>query len=370
MTMFESDTQKVIRTFNWELLVVTCMIFSIGLLTLFSATKGPGNTEILMKKQVLAFLIGSVIGLVLFFIDSQILERFAYVLYSLSLGLLGWVLLLGRIGGGAKSWISFGFFDFQPSEFSKLAVVLLLAHYFANDRVGGPYSLRRLIRPFLLVSPTLLLVALQPDAGTAGIIFLVAASIVLFLGVQWRSLMIVAAISMAVIPFAYFNLLKDYQQRRVLTFLDPGSDPRGSGYNALQSKIAVGSGRFIGKGYLKGTQAHLNFIPEQHTDFIFSVLAEEWGLVGAFLLILLYFLYCHFALRTAARARDKFQILVVVGLTSLMFWHVMINIGMVIGILPIVGVTLPFMSYGGTSLLTFLMSVALLLNMSRKKYIF
>jgi len=156
----------------------------------------------------------------------------------------------------------------------------------------------------------------------------------------------------------------------VITFLDPGSDPRGSGYNALQCKIAVGSGQWFGKGYLKGTQSQLNFIPEQHTDFIFSVLAEERGFVGALVLIVLYMLYCFFGLRTVVRTRDKFEMLVAVGMVSMLFWHVFINLGMVVGIMPVVGVTLPFFSYGGSSLITFMIATAMLLNLSRKRYIF
>jgi rod shape determining protein RodA len=172
------------------------------------------------------------------------------------------------------------------------------------------------------------------------------------------------------IPIAYKYVLHDYQRERVHTFLDPGRNPRGTGYNALQCKIAVGSGQIAGRGFLKGTQSQLNFIPEQHTDFIFSVFAEERGFLGALVLLAAYYSYIFFALRTVSRARSKYEMLVAFGFAALMFWHVFINIGMVSGILPIVGVTLPFFSYGGSSLLTFMVSTAILLNISRKRYIF
>jgi len=171
-------------------------------------------------------------------------------------------------------------------------------------------------------------------------------------------------------PIAYKFLLREYQQERVKTFLNPGRDPRAAGYNALQCKIAVGSGKILGKGYLKGTQAQLNFIPEQHTDFIFSVLAEERGFLGGLVLLALYAIYLLLALKSVLGARDKFEVLLAFGCTAMMFWHVFINVGMVAGILPIVGVTLPFFSYGGSSLLTFIFATAILINIGRRRYIF
>jgi len=182
--------------------------------------------------------------------------------------------------------------------------------------------------------------------------------------------MVVVLLSLIIVPITYKFVLREYQRDRVKTFLDPGRDPRGSGYNSIQCRIAVGSGKVAGKGYLKGTQSLLNFIPEQHSDFIFSVYAEERGFLGGVVLLILYFFYCYFGLRTVGRARAKFEMLLGVGLTAILFWHVFINIGMVIGILPIVGVTLPFFSYGGTSLITFMIITGLLLNLSRKRYIF
>lgn len=360
---------NVIKTFNVGLIVTMLSLFSLGLITLISATKGPGIHD-LYKTQIMWFGIGVVISLVLVFIDSQILEKVAYLGYGICLVLLGLVLLIGKVGGGSQRWIGFGGLHIQPSEFAKIAIVFTMAKYFRDETEGPPYTLKKLMIPGLLIAPFFILILLQPDLGTAGVLFLVAASIIFFLRVHWKSLLIVVMIGVITVPVAYKFVLREYQRERVLTFLDPGRDARGSGYNALQCKIAVGSGKVFGKGYLKGTQAQLNFIPEQHTDFIFSVFAEERGFVGVVVLLCLYISYCFFALRTVSRARDKFEMLLAFGLTAIIFWHAFINIGMVSGILPIVGVGLPFFSYGGSSLLTFMIATALLLNLGRKKYIF
>ncbi len=367
MSVFKET--NVIKTFNVGLIVTMLSLFSLGIITLISATKGPGIHD-LYKTQLMWFGMGIVMSLALVFIDSQILEKVAYLGYGICLVLLALVLFIGKIGGGSQRWIGLAGVHIQPSEFAKLAIVFTLAKYFRDEKSGPPYTLRKLVVPGILIAPFFVLILLQPDLGTAGVLFLVAASMILFLRVDWRSLALVVVIGLITVPLAYRFVLHDYQRNRVLTFLDPGRDARGSGYNALQCKIAVGSGKIFGKGYLKGTQAQLNFIPEQHTDFIFSVYAEERGFLGALLLLGLYVTYCFFALRTVARARDKFEMLLAFGLSAIIFWHAFINIGMVSGVLPIVGVGLPFFSYGGSSLLTFMTATALLLNLGRKKYIF
>lgn len=363
------ETQNAIKTFNGWLVFCMCAIFFLGVTTLLSATKGPG-LQGLFHSQLIYFSVGILIGLGIVFIDSQILGKVAYLSYVAVLILLGLVMVIGRVGNGSQRWINLGFFHLQPSELAKIAIVFTLAKYFSDEKKGGPYTIRRLVVPGLLILPYFILVLKQPDMGTAGIIFLTAASVILFVGVDWRSLLIVSLLGIVTVPIAYKFVLRDYQRERVLTFIDPGRDPRASGYNALQCKIAVGSGKVLGKGFAKGTQAQLNFIPEQHTDFIFSVFAEERGFVGALILLGLYAGYLFFSLRTVMRARDKFEMLMSFGLSAMMFWHVFINIGMVSGILPIVGVTLPFFSYGGSSLLSFMVATALILNISRKKYIF
>ena len=290
--------------------------------------------------------------------------------YLLSLLLLGLVLVVGQSGGGSQRWLNLGVFWFQPSELAKIGIVLAFARFFSNDKESPPYTIKRLLVPGLLLLPCFVLIIFQPDLGTAGILALAAGSMIFFLRVHWKSILLVSLLGLMIVPVTYKFVLREYQRDRVKTFLDPGRDPRGSGYNAIQCRIAVGSGKVSGKGYLKGTQSLLNFIPEQHSDFIFSVFAEERGFIGGTILLILYFLYCFFSLQTVSRARAKFEMLLGFGLTAILFWHVFINIGMVVGILPIVGVTLPFFSYGGTSLITFLVITALLLNLSRKRYIF
>lgn len=369
MEYIETESQRSLRTFSFELLLTFLALFGIGLVTLYSATEGPG-LQGLVKSQVFWFAIGSAISLILIFIDPQLLERLSYFIYAFCLLLLIAVAIFGRVGGGSQRWLNLGFFHLQPSELAKIAIVFAYAKFFATTHIHPPYTLKKLIFPAMLVLPYMVLILIQPDVGTAGIVFLVAGSMVLFLRVSLKSLFIVVVIGLITIPVSYRYVLKPYQQQRVKTFINPESDPRGAGYNALQSRIAVGSGKITGKGYLKGTQSQLNFLPEQHTDFIFSVFAEEWGFFGAVGLVGLYFLYCFLSLQTISRTRDKFEMLLGFGLVSIFFWHVFINLGMVVGILPIVGVTLPFMSYGGTSLVTFMMGTALILNLSRKRYIF
>ncbi len=364
---FQSDS-GVIKTFNVGLFVSMLLTFILGIVTLYSASKGSGVT--LYKTQVIWFLLSLGVMAIILFFDSQILEKLAYPFYAICMVLLTLVLFVGRVGGGSQRWIDLKVFHLQPSEIAKLAIVFTLAKYFSDDKNAPPYTLRTLIVPGLLVAPFFLLILLQPDLGTAGVLFLVSASMVFFLKVHWRSLLTVAIVAMIALPLAYQFVLRDYQRDRVKTFLNPGRDARGTGYNALQCKIAVGSGKVFGKGFLRGTQSQLNFIPEQHTDFIFSVFSEERGFFGAMVLLALYWSYLFYSLRTVARARGKFEMLLAFGLTCIIFWHVFINIGMVIGVLPIVGVGLPFFSYGGSSMLTFMIATALLLNLSRKKYIF
>lgn len=365
-----TSSQNVIKTFNVGLMMIVFLIFFLGILTLYSATRGTPGIENLFKTQLLWFGIGLVLSAGIIFVDEQVLEKVAYGLYFACLVLLVLVLFLGESGGGAQRWLRWASFRLQPSELAKIAMVFTYAKYFQDEKEGAPFTLRRLVIPLLILFPYLILTLKQPDMGTAAILFFTVASMIIFLKVNWKSFVIVVLIGLVTIPIGYQFFLRDYQRGRVKTFLDPGRDPKGSGYNAIQCKIAVGSGMIWGKGFRKGTQSQLNFIPEHHTDFIFAVFSEERGFAGALVLLLLYFLYCNFSLRIVAQARGKFEMLLAFGLTAIFFWHVFVNVGMVSGILPIVGVTLPFFSYGGSSLLTFMLATALLLNLSRKKYIF
>jgi rod shape determining protein RodA len=257
--------------------------------------------------------------------------------------------------------------SFQPSEFLKIAVILALAHYYSRDAKTRGFTLRELVRPLMIIMLPVLLIGMQPDLGTAGLVVLIAGSITVFVKIERRSFAYLIASGAVMVPLIWF-FLKEYQKRRILVFLDPDRDPLGAGYHIIQSKIAIGSGMLSGKGYLKGTQNALSFLPEEHTDFIFSVLAEEWGVLGSITLILLFLILILWGLNVAHGCREPFGTIVAVGVTAMIFWQTFINIGMAMGLFPVVGVPLPFVSYGGSSVLTTAISIGLLLNVSMRRF--
>ncbi len=314
--------------------------------------------------------IGFVIMIALTFIDYRILERIVYPIYVIIIILLLLVLAVGSIEHGAQRWLNLGFFKLQPSELMKISIILTLAKYFHEERKLYGYGLKDLFIPLILLGLPMILIVVEPDLGTGLIVGILGFSMFLFVKIKLRSLLIVALLAVISLPLAWQFVLKDYQKERVLTFLNPEKDPRGKGFHALQSRIAVGSGQFWGKGYRKGTQTQLNFLPEQRTDFIFSVFSEEHGFKGGLVLLGLYLWMVSLGLRASRRAKDKFGALLAFGITAFFFWAVFINIGMVIGLLPIVGVPLPFMSYGGSSLLTSMICMGLLINISMRRFMF
>jgi rod shape determining protein RodA len=357
--------------FNWVLFGLILFIEIIGILTLYSAAGGDtgSNGVPLYVKQCIWFLLGLILLFFLLVIDYRYLEHYGYVIFILSLLSLGYVLLFGRSISGAKRWIELGGFQFQPSEFVKLTFILALAKYFHNDTIKEPYSLFRLRIPLLFFSVAFLLVLLQPDLGSAMILFLVFVSMILFVGMKKRQLFFLIVLGLLSLP-AGWSLLRDYQRERILTFLDPSRDPLGSGYHIIQSKIAIGSGKLLGKGFLHGTQTQLHFLPEQHTDFIFSVLAEEWGFLGSLILLTSYLLLLLWGLHVARKAKEPFGMMLALGITFLLFWHISINIGMGAGLLPVVGVPLPLLSYGGSFVLITLIGIALLINIHIRRFMF
>jgi len=263
---------------------------------------------------------------------------------------------MGRNVLGAQRWLSLGPIVFQPSEFMKITMIWTLAKFFHDDQRRSSYGIRHLLIPLLLVVFPALLVMAQPDLGTALIILASSASLLLFVKVNSRLIITIFLSLLVLAPMAYKFVLKDYQRQRIITFLNPQSDPRGAGYNSIQSMIAVGSGEMLGKGFKKGTQSQLKFLPEHHTDFIFSVFSEEHGFLGSVLLIGLFLAFFSQGLKVAYGSNDKFGMLFSIGIVAIFFWHFFINIGMTIGILPVVGVPLPFISYGGSSLVIFINS--------------
>ncbi|KFO66412.1 rod shape-determining protein RodA, partial [Smithella sp. SCADC] len=269
---------------------------------------------------------------------------------------------------GSQRWLGAGGFALQPSELMKLVIIITLARYFEDHKSNEPYKLEELLVPFLIVLAPFLLILKQPDLGTALILFIIFVSIVFFMGIEWKSLLIVLAGVLISLPLGW-HFLKDYQKERLITFLNPENDPLGAGYHIIQSMIAVGSGEIFGKGFLKGSQTQLKFLPEQQTDFIFSVFAEEWGFIGGLVLIIMFMSIIFWGLKIALQARDLSGTIMAFGITALISWEVFINIGMVLGILPVVGIPLPFFSYGGSAMLSLLAAIGLLMNVSTRRFI-
>lgn len=362
--------RRLLAHIEWPLFIVAMLVIGVGLVTILSATH---HSERLLSPYVVrqATFVG--IGLVgMMFavsIDYRSLSRYAYVIYGAVVLALLAVPLIGVSGGGARRWLSIGSFGLQPSEFMKVALVIALAHQL--HRVAGErrLPLLNLIGPALLIGIPAALILKQPDLGTAIALAMGAFTVLMIAGLPVRVLVIAALIMGPLLPYAWHHL-KPYQQRRLTSFVDPQADPLGSGYHVLQSQIAIGSGQLHGKGYLRGTQNKLNFLPEQHTDFIFSVFAEEWGFAGAAILLVLYLALILRGAYIAHRARDNLGALLAAGLTGTIFWQVVINISMTSGVVPVVGITLPFLSYGGSSMLALLLSVGLLMNVSMRRFTF
>jgi rod shape determining protein RodA len=318
-------------------------------------------------------LIGAVAVAVLLLVDYRWLQTLAWPGYIAALGLLAGVAFHGKKVLGARRWLQVGGLQVQPSEFVKLAVIIVLARWFTQDETGvrkGQYGILDLWRPFLLILVPVALVMKQPDLGTALVTFAIAMTMVMFAKVKWRDLIIMLASGAGASVLAWNKVLKDYQKQRILTFLNPEAYAKGAGYHSIQSVIAVGSGQWSGKGWGEGTQNQLAFLPEQHTDFIFSVWAEEHGFMGGLLLIALYVFLVLAALDVAANARDKFGSFLALGIAALFFWHAFINMGMVTGVMPVVGVPLPLFSYGGSSVVADMLGIGILLNVSLRRFMF
>ena len=343
---------------SWGLIFLTSVIACIGFGMLYSAADG--NMNPWASRQILRFAAGLIVVLVIAVIDIRIWMRWAYVIYLATLATLFAVEFFGLIGMGAQRWLYFGWFQLQPSELMKIALVLALARYFHRMTLDDVRRPALLVTPILMLLAPMVLVLRQPDLGTAAMLVVGAGAVFFVSGVALRYFAIGGAIAAAGVPIAW-QFLREYQRERILTFLNPEADPLGAGYHILQSKIALGSGGLFGRGFMHGTQSHLSFLPEHQTDFIFTMLAEELGLVGAATLIGLYVLLFAYGFAIALRARNHFGRLLGIGLTTTLFLYVFINIAMVVGLIPVVGVPLPLISYGGTAMITVLFSLGLLM---------
>jgi len=360
--------RRLISNFDWALLGITLFFSILGIINLYSASYSfsAGRTPVYIK-QIYYILVGLIGIVIILQIDYKNLERYAYWIYAFSVLLLIAVLLVGKTGGGAKRWIGIMGFTYQPSELMKLTLILALAKYFYNRNKVGGYYLRDLILPFMMVGVPSLLIMKQPDLGTALILLSIFGSIILFVGVRLPSLLIAGSSLIAGVPILW-HFMKDYQKMRLMTFLNPEADPLGSGYHIIQSKIAVGSGKIFGRGLLSGTQSQLQFLPEHHTDFIFSVLAEEWGFIGSMIVIMGFLFLVLWGVSIAKECKDRFGTILSFGVIAMISWHFLINIGMVVGLMPVVGVPLPFFSYGGSFIMTILIGIGLLLNIRMRRF--
>jgi rod shape determining protein RodA len=370
--------RRLLQYFDWWTLLIIIVISLIGILTIYSATRPlPGmERELFYQKQLYWLGLSLLCVFVFMFFDYTWLKNYGYIIFTTGVILLVVVIFIGRTGMGAQRWLSIGFVSFQPSEFFKLFFIIALARYFSSldivENKQMQFDFLDVLKPaglFLFVP--MILIMKQPDLGTALMLLFIFAFMVLTAGVKRKVLMLSMAVALISLPFVthiFWGGLKGYQKNRIIAFIDPHVDPKGIGYQLNQSKISIGSGGFTGKGYLNSTQGPLRFLPERHTDFIFSIFGEEWGFLGALFLFSLYLIVFLRALDTAFRARDMFGTFLATGVTAMMFFYFTTNIGMTLGIMPVVGVPMPFMSYGGTALLSNYMAVAILINVRTRRF--
>lgn len=356
-SQYERETK--ISQLNWLIIILVCGLGALGVAMLYSAANGDWSPW--ANRQGTRLIIGLGVMIAVALTPSRALLKYAYWIYILCvLGLVA-VEVIGHMGMGAQRWVSVGGMSLQPSEIMKLAVILALARYYHGllpEDVSRPLML---IPPLLLIGIPAALILKQPNLGTATITTAIGIIMIFSAGAYWRYFITVGVAGGVSIPVLY-QFLHDYQKQRVKTFLDPESDPLGAGYNIMQSKIAIGSGGLFGRGFMQGSQSQLDFLPEKHTDFIFTMIAEEWGFVGATAVICTYLLLITLALATASRSRSRFGAMLAVGIAALLMMHMMINMGMVMGLLPVVGVPLPLLSYGGTMQIAMMIGFGLLLN--------
>ncbi len=369
-TSFETTDES---RFDWVLLGLVFLIMCVGLFNIDSATANKvvgTRTHEMVMRQLIHFGAGlGLVGVIMLF-DYRLIERLTYFIYGFNLIALALVEFIGKLRYGARRWLDLGFMAYQPSETMKIAVILALARYFHQRNLGTKLGLKELIGPGLILGIPALLTIAQPDLGTGGHMLIGGTILILFVGVKPRLLITAALLGIISFPAAWQYGLKEYQRDRIRTFLDPMADPKGEGYNAIQAMIAVGSGGIKGKGYGKGTQTQLDYTPEGHTDFIFTVLAEEWGFIGCSILLSLYLFLMYRCVQIASLARDQFGSLVCVGIIGMLSSQICINIAMVCGMFPIVGIPLPLLSYGGSSVINVCVALGILLNVGYKRTIF
>lgn len=354
------------------ILLIFCLNV-IGLFNLYSATHGPHSKDVesLFVQQIIWLLGGWTVFFIFTFLDYLWINKVIWIFYAINILALVYTDFKGKVVLGGQRWIDLHFFRYQPSETMKLCLILLLSRILLNrNSMGKGMGITDLLIPSFIILLPFILTVKQPDLGTAMLLFFIGGTMLFFVKIRKSILAFIVIVGLIAAPIAWKYGLKEYQRNRVLTFLSPDQDPQGTGYNSIQSRIAVGSGKFFGKGFRMGTQSQLEFLPERHTDFIFSVLSEEWGFVGSMIVLLTFAFLFKICFEIGIQARDKYGALITIGVTAYIFWHMFVNIGMVIGLLPIVGVPLPLLSYGGSGMLTTMAGLGLVSSIAYRRYLF
>ncbi len=366
------DWREFFGKYDFSFFIIMFIIFFIGVFNLYSATHNETSVSIrnLYLNQIVWFLLAVFLGFFISIFNTKTFNKFSYVLYGSVLTLLFLVLLVGKVGMGAKRWIDLGPFHIQPSELMKIGLVMTLARWFTIHDPDYPLTVRGLIVPVIMTFVPAGLTIVQPDLGSGMLLILIFSFIAFYRKLSWRVIINLSILGIIASGVMYQYVLKDYQRKRIEMFLNPYKDAKGSGYNAIQSEIAIGSGKIIGKGFKKSTQASLSYLPENHTDFVFSIYNEEHGLIGSMVLISLYLVLLFKLISLAKNVNSIYDSFLVIGIAAIFFWNTFINMGMVAGLLPIVGIPLPMMSYGGSSLLTFGICIGLVTSVSNSKNMF
>ncbi len=358
-------------SFDWPLFLMAAAVAVGGVINLYSATSAAGaSLRDVYIQQIYWLTLGAGAAVLVVAIDYRHFERFGWVAYGFGIALLILVFLLGRDIRGSQRWIPIGSFSLQPSELMKIFLIIALAKHLHNDPRTEGRTLKDLIIPGLILTPPLALILAQPDLGTGLILVFIFSTIMFLTNLKIRSFVTLVVSLLVSAPLTWRYLLKDYQKERLLAFLVPEKDLLDAGWHAHQSKVAIGSGGFWGKGFLNSTQNQHKFLPDQHTDFPFPVWAEEQGFIGSIVLMALYLAIILWGLKIASEAKDRFGAVVAVGVSALFFWQTVINLGMVCSVLPVVGITLPLFSYGGSSVLTVMIAIGLLMNVSMRRFHF
>lgn len=363
--------RRLISNFDWTLFLASLALSILGIVNLYSAGSFSLNNSAtpLFLKQLYFLLAGLFLLFIIIAVDYQLIARHAYLFHCFSLSLLLLALFWGKPIAGTHRWLQVGTFSFQPSELAKISLIILISNSFSGFTPPRAAPLRGFPLPTVFTLITFVLIFLEPDLGTAALVLIVFVSFIFFVKFNPKQMFVFLLSCLFLLPCSWL-FLEDYQKSRLFAFLGPSKNSLQAGYQAIQSKIAIGSGMLFGKGFMGGTQSQLRFLPEQHTDFVFSVWAEEWGFAGSLLMLALFFLVVSKGLKIASQSRDVLGSFISFGLVSILFWQTLINIGMVVGLFPVVGIPLPFVSYGGSSLLSTWAIIGILLNIRMRKIVF